>query len=158
MEGQESQRHLSAIMFSDIVGYSKMMGDDEQGTLVLLQEHNDLLVPIIERHRGSILKFIGDAILASFASAADAVHCAVEIQQALTARNKGKDRQILVRIGIHIGDVTRKGGDVFGDGVNIAARIQPLAEPGGICISQTVYHVVQAHPELRMVSLGRRQL
>lgn len=156
----DGSRRLSAIVFSDIVGYSKMMGEDEAAALRVVGDHNELLVPIIQRYRGRILKFIGDAIMSSFDSASDAVLCGVEIQRVVGERNKTvrETNRFKLRIGIHIGDVTEKGGDIFGDGVNIAARIQPLADPGGICISQTVYDIVRARREIRMVSLGPREL
>ncbi len=155
------RRRLSAIMFSDIVGYSALMGDDEQATVALVEEHKALLLPIIEKHRGSVLKFIGDAILSSYDSASDAVVCAAAIQEAVAARNAILPQGALpfqLRIGVHVGDVVEKDGDVFGDGVNIAARIQPLAEPGGVCVSQTVYDLVKAQSELKFAALGKRSL
>src|SRR5579883_2858572 len=151
----ETKRRLAAIMFSDIVGYSKMMGDDEQGTLELLREHNAIQLPIIEAHGGTVLKFIGDAILSSYPSAINAVRCAAAVQKALRERS---GPPILARIGIHIGDVVEQDGDIFGDGVNIAARIQPLAEPGGICVSRNVYDMARAQADVRMESLGVRSL
>ncbi|MBI5202489.1 MAG: adenylate/guanylate cyclase domain-containing protein, partial [Elusimicrobia bacterium] len=156
----DGARRLSAIVFSDIVSYSKMMGEDEGNAMRVLQEHNELLVPMIQKARGRILKFMGDGIMSAFDSASDAVLCGVEIQKAVAERNKAlpQKNHFLLRIGIHIGDVTEKNGDIFGDGVNIAARIQPLADPGGICISQTVYDIVRARREIRMVSLGPREL
>jgi adenylate cyclase len=151
-------RKLSAIMFSDIKGYSKMMGENEEKAFALLEEHNAILKPIIAANKGTILKFIGDAILSSYESASHAVRCAVEIQRALAERNKAEGEKILIRIGIHVGDVVVKDNDVFGDGVNIAARIEPLAEPGGICISQTVYDMVKARPEIQTILLGPKEL
>lgn len=158
-DSNQMQRKTRAIMFSDIKGYSKMMGDDETAALVVLEKHNTIIVPIIEKEGGKVLKFIGDAILSSYESASDAVRCGVEIQRALRKYNREtKEQQILIRIGIHIGDVVMKEGDVFGDGVNIASRIEPLAEPGGICISQTVYDMVKARPEIQTVHLGAKDL
>lgn len=147
-------------MFSDIKGYSRMMGANESVALHLLDEHNKIVVPLIETNDGTVLKFIGDAVFSTFESAADAVRSAIAIQQALSARNTTAppDRQILIRIGIHVGDVVLKDNDAFGDGVNIAARIEPLAEPGGIAISQTVYDMVKARPELQLVNLGPKEL
>jgi adenylate cyclase len=154
------QRRLAAIMFSDIVGFSKLMGEDQQATVALVEEHNGILVPIIERHRGAVLKFIGDAVLASFDSAGDAVHAAVEIQRALAKRaaEQPHAKPMTLRIGIHVGDVVQKDNDVFGDGVNIAARVQPQAEPGGICLTQTVFDMVRAQPELKLKPIGARSL
>ena len=136
MEIHEPTRKTRAIMFSDIQGYSRIMGKDESRALRLLEEHNALCKPLISQGGGTILKFIGDAILSSFESASDAVHCGIEVQRALARRNSERPEcdHIVVRIGIHIGDVVIKDGDVFGDGVNIAARIEPLAEPGGVAI------------------------
>jgi adenylate cyclase len=146
-------------MFSDIKGYSKMMGADEAACLRLLEEHNAIIVPIIARHRGEVLKFIGDAILSAFESALDAVSCAVEIQSRLRKRNRTASGQhILIRIGIHVGDVVLKDGDIFGDGVNIASRIEPLAEAGGICVSEAVADMVRARKEVRLSDMGPVEL
>ena len=129
----QEERRLSAIMFSDIKGFSRMMGEDQEATLRLLDEHNEIITPIIKRHKGKVLKFIGDAILSNYDSAVDATRAGVEIQATLRKLNREKPdaEKIIIRIGIHIGDVVMKGGDIFGDGVNVAARIEPLAEPGG---------------------------
>lgn len=147
-------------MFSDMTGYSRMMGKDEEGTLVLVEEMTALMTRLVGEYRGNVLKFIGDAVLATFDSAYDAVFCAVAVQQLLAERNRAKppEEKILIRIGIHTGDIVLKEGDVFGDGVNIAARLEPQAKPGGICISQAVYDAVKARPNIRIVSLGRRKL
>ena len=160
METPEPSRKTRAIVFSDIQGYSKLMGENESLALRLLEEHNAICVPLIKQNGGAILKFIGDAILSSFESASDAVNCGIAIQKALALRNTGRPtrQQIVVRIGIHIGDVVFKDADVFGDGVNIAARIEPLAEPGGIAISQTVYDMIKARPEIQTISLGAKDL
>jgi len=154
------QRHLRAIMFSDMTGYSRMMGKDEETTLALVEEMTGLMTSTIKEHRGNVLKFIGDAVLATFDSASDAVFCAIAVQRMLAERNRDKptETQIRIRIGIHIGDIVLKEGDVFGDGVNIAARLEPLAKPGGICVSQAVYDMVKAQPEFRTLALGSRKL
>ncbi|HVE13156.1 MAG TPA: adenylate/guanylate cyclase domain-containing protein [Elusimicrobiota bacterium] len=154
----ETRRLLLAIMFSDIVGYSKMMGENERETERLLREHQDLLLPVIKAHGGAVLKFIGDAVLSSYPSATNAVRCAVEIQHVLAQRNELGGQKLEVRIGIHVGDVIQRGGDIFGDGVNVAARIQPLAAPGGICVSQIVHDMIRAQPEVRTRRLGLRSL
>ncbi len=156
------QRKLTAIMFTDIVGYSKMMGEDEAGSLAFLRFHNSLLQGEIERNGGRVIKTVGDAFLADFGSAVNAVRCAVSIQKQLHeynldfTRSSGKNRQ--VRIGIHIGDVVMRDNDIFGDGVNIAARLQPIAEPGGICISQDVYNHIKNQVEFHAVALGPHEL
>lgn len=156
----ETRRRLSAIMFSDIQGFSRMMGEDEEATLSLLDEHNSIILPIIKKNNGSVLKFIGDALLSSFDSAVDAVRAGTEIQIMLATRNQimPEDKQIFVRIGIHIGDVVVRDNDIFGDGVNVASRIEPLAEPGGICITQSVYDMVRGRPEIKAVSIGMKEL
>lgn len=155
-----SERKILAIMFSDIKGYSAMMGADEENAFRLLDEHNAIIFPIIKKFNGEILKLIGDAILASFISAVDATNCAYEVQSNLSKYNQQQPskQQIWIRIGVHVGDVLLKNGDVFGDGVNIAARLEPIAEPGGICISQTVKDIVQASSKFKLESLGKKVL
>ncbi len=162
MPEENVQRKLSAIMFTDIVGYSKMMGEDEAGSLDFLRFHNALLQGEIEKNGGRVIKTVGDAFLADFNSAVNAVRCAVSIQKHLHdynldfTRSSGKNRQ--VRIGIHIGDVVMSNNDIFGDGVNIAARLQPIAEPGGICVSQDVYNHIKNQVEFHATSLGPHEL
>jgi class 3 adenylate cyclase len=162
MPEESVQRKLSAIMFTDIVGYSKMMGEDETGSLEFLKFHNALLQGEIEKNGGRVIKTVGDAFLVDFNSAVNAVRCAVSIQKQLHDYNlgfthsSGQKRQ--VRIGIHIGDVVMKNNDIFGDGVNIAARLQPIAEPGGICISQDVYNHIKNQVEFHATSLGPHEL
>ena len=138
-------RRLSAIMFTDIVGYSAMTQKDEANALRLLSEHNALLRPLFTRHHGNEIKTIGDAFLVEFSSALDAVQCAIGIQDAIKERNEHEspDNRFEIRIGVHLGDVVHEEGDVFGDGVNIASRIYPVAAPGGICISSSVAQQVQ---------------
>ena len=140
MSAPSSQRHLAAIMFTDFVGYSAIAQRDDPLALELLEEHREILRPLFARFGGEEIKTIGDAFMAEFSSALDATNCALDIQRTLAKRNHdvATDRQIEVRIGIHIGDVMHRGGDVYGDGVNIASRIHPLAAPGGLCISQDV--------------------
>jgi TolB-like protein/class 3 adenylate cyclase len=140
MNSPSSQRRLAAIMFTDFVGYSVLAQRDDPLALELLEEHRGILRPLFTRFGGQEIKTIGDAFMVEFSSALDAANCAVEIQRTLAKRNHdvATDRQIELRIGIHIGDVMHRDGDVYGDGVNIASRIQPLAAPGGICISQDV--------------------
>ncbi len=138
------QRKLAAIMFTDMVGYSALAQRDEGLALELLEEHRALLRPAFLKHQGQEVKAIGDGFLVEFASAVAAANCAVELQDALARRNLGApaDRQFQVRIGIHLGDVVHRGDDIMGDGVNIAARVEPLADPGGIAITQQVFDQV----------------
>jgi adenylate cyclase len=138
------ERRLAAVMFTDIVGYTAMSQRDEKHALKVLESHNDMLRPIFAKHGGTEIKTIGDSFLVEFASALAATECAVEIQRKLAEVNRNaKDSPVMVRIGVHLGDVIRRGSDIFGDAVNIASRIQPLADPGGICVSEEVYSVIR---------------
>src|SRR5271168_900806 len=136
------QRRLAAIFAADVAGYSRLMGADEEGTLERLKAHRRQLTdPKIKEHRGRIVKTTGDGMLVEFPSVVDAVRCAVEIQRAMVDRNRemAKDRRIAFRVGINLGDIIVDDDDIFGDGVNIAARLEALAPPGGVCISSTVH-------------------
>jgi adenylate cyclase len=136
-----STRRLTAILAADVVGYSRLMGVDEEGTHERLKTHHRQLIdPKIKEHRGRIVKNAGDGMLVEFASVVDAMRCAVEVQRGMISREPEAtgERQIRFRIGVNLGDVIAEGGDIFGDGVNVAARLEMLAEPGGICISRTV--------------------
>jgi adenylate cyclase len=158
---QPETRRLAAIMFTDIVGFSRQMGVDEARMLRLLDVHNQLIQHAVTTHHGTVIKTVGDAFLVDFPSVVHAVQCAQAIQNQLRTHNTGKEKveQIHVRIGIHLGDIVQKDGDVFGDGVNIAARLQELAEPDTICLSQTVYKEVEKKLPLgTVVSLGRPKL
>ncbi|MGD9675686.1 MAG: adenylate/guanylate cyclase domain-containing protein [Candidatus Bipolaricaulia bacterium] len=157
---EKDTRQLAAIMLTDIVGYTALTQVDEALTLALLEEHASLLRPLFAEHSGREIKGTGDGFLVEFPSALEAVRCAIEIQRALHERNSAVplDRTIQVRIGVHLGDVVHRGNDIFGDGVNITARIEPLAEPGGICLSRQVYDAVWNKVDLRMTSLGKRAL
>ena len=129
------ERRLAAILAADAVGYSRMMGEDEPGTLALLQKHrSEVIDPAIAKHRGRTVKLMGDGLLAEFSSVVEGVDCAAEIQRAMAARNAGPQgpRQIAFRIGVHLGDVIVEEDDLYGDGVNIAARLEGIAERGGI--------------------------
>ena len=147
------KRRLAAIMFTDIAGYTSMMSADEGKALAALEQQRSLFKPIIEKHHGEWLKEMGDGTLSCFPSASEAVKCAIEIQQALEA-----DTDFKVRIGIHIGDVVFSQGDVHGDGVNIASRIEPLAESGGICVSESVYEHLANKPEYHTQFIGEKKL
>ena len=159
-ESTSQFRKLSAIMFTDMAGYSRKMGLNEQATLQLLAEQERILLPLVRAFSGAVVKTAGDGVMASFDSAVNAVRCAIEIQRKLAFYNhdKADARKLLVRIGIHLGDVVVKGNDLFGDGVNIASRIEPFAAPGGICISQDVLHQIKNKVEIESISLGPREL
>src|SRR5215467_8885201 len=135
-------RRLAAIFAGDVAGYSRLMGADEEDTLARLNTNrHEFLEPKIAEHRGRIVKRTGDGILIEFASAVDAVRCAVEIQNGMIERNSSEpqDKRIEVRIGIHVGDIIIEDHDIFGDGVNIAARLEGMAQSGGICVSDDAY-------------------
>lgn len=140
MEAPPLERKLVAVLSSDAVGYSRLMEEDEAGALALLTERRTIIDETIARYRGRIANTAGDSVLAEFSSIFDAVKCAVDAQAALAALNEPlpEERRMAFRIGINVGDVMAKDGDIFGDGVNIAARVQTLAEPGGICITRGV--------------------
>jgi TolB-like protein/class 3 adenylate cyclase len=158
---QSENRRLAAIMFTDIVGFSRQMGADEARMLRLLEVHNQLVQGAVAEHHGMVVKTVGDAFLVDFPSVVNAVQCAQQIQAQLRTHNAEKEKaeQIHVRIGIHLGDIVQKDGDVFGDGVNIASRLQSMAEPDTICISQKVYEEVAKKLNLdTVVSLGKPKL
>lgn len=149
-EESRTVRRLAAILAADVVGYSRLMGIDEEGTLAALKAHRkELIDPLIAQHQGRIFKATGDGLLIEFASIVDAVRCAVVMQQGIESRNANVDEnhRIRFRIGINVGDVIVEGDDIFGDGVNVAARLETLAEPGRICVSATVReHVAEKIP------------
>jgi len=154
------ERRLAAIMFTDIVGYTHMSQTDESLSLELLEEHRGLLRPLFAAHGGVEVKTIGDAFLVEFKSALDAALCAVEVQKKMQERNKGvvPARRMELRIGVHIGDVVSGSGDIYGDAVNVASRIEPLAEPGGVSISQQVFDQIRNKAALRIEKMGSVQL
>src|SRR5690349_21917910 len=139
------ERRLAAILAADVAGYSRLMGIDEEGTLAALKDHRRAVVdPKIAEHRGRIVKTTGDGMLVEFVSVVDAVRCAVDVQRAMLERNAevAPDRRIQFRVGINVGDIISDDNDIYGDGVNVAARLEALAEPGGICVSRTVHEQV----------------
>src|SRR6478752_2206876 len=154
------QRKLAAIMFTDMVGYSALAQCDDRLALELLEEHRRLLREIFPRFNGTEIKTIGDAFLVEFASALEAAQCAIEIQRTLAKRNHDvtSDRRIELKIGIHIGDVVHRDGDVYGDGVNIASRIEQLAGAGGICVSMDVERQIRNALEARFEKFGSADL
>ncbi|MBU4487369.1 MAG: adenylate/guanylate cyclase domain-containing protein, partial [Candidatus Delongbacteria bacterium] len=153
-------RKLRAIMFSDIVGYSKMMQINETEALKLLQKHKDAVIEISAKYGGKIIKYIGDEILIESESAVMLVYCAKELQKYFADRNATvpKSRELWVRIGIHIGDVIMKEDDIFGDGVNIASRIRPLANPGGIVITGSVLILLGNQDDIKCDFVGNKKL
>jgi len=155
------ERRLTAILAADVAGYSRLIGADEEGTLACLKAHRrELVDPKIAEHRGRIVKTTGDGLLAEFASVVDAVRCAVEIQREMTKRNADvlPDRRIEFRVGINVGDIIIDESDIFGDGVNVAARLEALAEPGGICVSRMVRDQVRDKLTLSFEDMGEQQV
>jgi len=155
------ERRLAAILAADVVGYSRLMGKDEEGTLAALKAcRRELIDPTIAEHRGRIVKTTGDGALVEFASAVDATRCAIEIQRAMAERNAAipEDRRVEFRIGINVGDVIIDEGDIYGDGVNIAARVESLASPGAICLSENTYKQIQGKLALDVSDMGEQQL
>src|SRR5213595_2680104 len=154
------RRQLAAIMFTDMVDYSALAQRDQSLALQLLEEHRQVARSLFPRFNGTEIKTIGNAFLVEFHSALEAAQCAIELQRTLAKRNHdvAVDRRIDVRIGIHIGDVVHRGGDVYGDGVNIASRIEPLAGAGGICISMDVERQIRNAVETRFEKLAPTQL
>jgi len=140
MTTQEVKRKLTAILSADVKGYSRLMGEDEKGTVHTLNAYKEVMTGLIQHHRGRVVDAPGDNVLAEFGSVVDAVECAVEIQKELKTRNAElpENRRMEFRIGVNLGDVVEEGENILGDGVNVAARIESLADGGGICISGTV--------------------
>src|SRR5262249_8945171 len=154
-------RRLAAVLAVDVAGYSRLMGEDEEGTLAALRAvRRELGDPKIAEHRGRIVKTTGDGLLVEFASVVDAVRCAVEVQQEMIARNAAApaERRIEFRMGINVGDIIIEDGDIFGDGVNIAARLEALAEPGGICLSAAAHEQVRDRLDIAFDDLGEQQV
>ncbi|MGB8605332.1 alpha/beta fold hydrolase, partial [Bradyrhizobium sp.] len=159
MTGERVERRLAAVLAADVAGYSRLMGIDEEGTLARLKAVRKALVdPAITSHRGRIVKTTGDGMLVEFASVVNAVGCAVNVQRSMVRRNVGvpPEKQIVFRIGINIGDIIIDGEDIFGDGVNIAARLETLCEPGGVCISRAANDQIRDKLSMAFADLGEQ--
>ncbi len=161
LDSSESlDRRLAAILHADVVGYSRLMGDDDEATVRTLQAHRSRIARVIDTFRGRLVDAPGDELLAEFPSAIGSVRCALEIQRALSAENEklADDRRMRIRIGIHLGDVVVEGPRIYGDGVNVAARLEKLAAPGAVCLSDAVYQQVRRRLELPIADLGEQEL
>src|SRR5437660_12053674 len=155
------QRRLAAIVSADVAGYSRLMGRDDSATLAGLKTHRrELIDPKIAEYGGRMVKTTGDGLLLEFPSVVDAVRCAVDVQRGMAERNAGVslDQRIDFRIGINVGEVIIENGDIFGDGVNVAARLQELAEPGGICVSGRVHEDTQGKLDVTFEDAAEKQL
>src|SRR5579872_1132342 len=153
-------RRLVAILAADVVGYSRLMGEDEAGTANAVREHREAAYPIVANLGGRLVKTMGDGLLLEFSSVVAAVECAMAMQKQMVERNSGvpESRRILYRIGVNLGDVLVDGEDILGDGVNIAARLEGIAEAGGICLSSWAYDHVRGRVEAEFVDLGEKAL
>jgi adenylate cyclase len=158
--GEQGRRHLATIMFTDMVGYTALGQKDESVSITLIQESNNLLRPIFQRHGGAIVKTIGDGFLIQFPDALNGVRCGYDIQRAVREFNivLPAEKRFSLRIGIHLGDVVESAGDIFGDAVNVASRVEPLAEGGGVCLTRQVYDQVRNKIDLTFTSLGEKSL
>lgn len=154
------ERRLASVMFTDIAGYTALSESNEALAMSLLEEHRSLVRPVFARHGGREVKTIGDGFLVEFPSVLEAVRCAIDVQEAVHARNMrtASDRRIQLRVAVHLGDVEHRDGDVYGDAVNVTSRIHELVEPGGICITGQVYENIRSSREFRTVPLGRHAL
>ena len=153
MAADSPKRKLAAIMFTDMVGYTALMQKDEEKARALIEKQREILSPIVKKHDGSVLQYVGDGTFCSFDSAIESVTCATEILKALKS-----EKDISLRIGIHVGDVVIKGDEVYGDGVNVASRLEPIAAPGGVCISGRVFDDIKNHPDIKAEPLGEIKL
>jgi adenylate cyclase len=157
---EEFKRKLTAILSADVEGYSRLMGEDEDATVRKLKAYLELITEVIQNYRGRVVDSPGDNLLAEFGSVVDAVRCAVEIQKALKSRNAElrENKQMKFRIGVNLGDVIADDERIYGDGVNIAARLEGIADGGGICISGTVFDSIENRLALEFQSLGEHSV
>jgi len=153
-------RKLAAIFYADVAGYSRLTGVDEEGTHRTLSTYLDAITELIQDHGGRVLHYAGDAVLAEFASVVVAVNCAVEIQRNIASRNKGlsDDRKVQFRIGVNLGDVIVDRDEIYGNGVNVAARVEGLAEPGGVCVSASVFEQVKGRIDVGFENMGPQKV
>lgn len=160
MAKESFRRKISAIFSADVQGYSRLMGEDEGATVYTITRYREIMADLIEQHRGRIVDSPGDNVLAEFASVVDAVQCAVSIQKEIQSRNAelSIDRRMEFRIGINLGDVIEEGERIYGDGVNIAARLETLADPGGICISKTAFDLIESRLPLGYEDIGEQRV
>jgi class 3 adenylate cyclase len=160
LTGERVERRLAAVLAADVAGYSRLMGLDEVGTARTLREHRAVTDALVAKHGGRLVKTTGDGVLLEFPSVVDAVECAVAVQAVMAQRNEGVpvDRRMLFRIGINLGDILIEGEDILGDGVNIAARLEGIAEPGGICISSSAYDQVRGKVAVEFADMGDQEL
>src|SRR5438105_4105239 len=160
-EPKPPEQRLAAVLAADMVGYSRLMGLDERGTLARLRTHRiELIDPAIAKNQGNIIKTTGDGMLVEFQSVADAVRCAVEVQDRMRRRNSDlpDERRMEFRIGINLGDIIFEEGDIYGEGVNVAARVEQLADPGGICVTAAVHGQVEGRLDIVFEDLGEKSL
>src|SRR5215468_7938838 len=161
MAEERAQRRLAAILAADVVGYSRLMEQDEAGTLAALADRRKaILEPLLAKYRGRIVRLMGDGTLAEFASAVDAVQCAVDIQKAMREANARlpEDRAIILRVGLNLGDVVVENSDLYGDGVNVAARLEAMADPGGVYLSAAIHQQVERLVPFAFRDLGDQAL
>src|SRR5260370_23055896 len=160
MTDDKVKRRLTTVLCADVYGYSRLMGADEAGTLGTLRRHRSAIAALVERHDGRIVNTWRDAVIAEFASVVEAVQCAVEVQQEISNQESDAPdaQRMRFRIGVNLGDVMVDGADIYGDGVNIAARLQEIAEPGGVVVSGPVYDQVHNKLSLGFDSLGQQQV
>ena len=160
MASEGTERRLAAILSADVVGYSRLMAEDEAGTIRTVTAYREEVELLVRQHRGRLVDFTGDNFLAEFPTALDAVRGAIQIQKVLKVRNSElpTERRMEFRIGVHLGDIAAEGERLYGDGVNIAARLQVLAEPGGVCVSGNVYDLVHTRLDVRFDDLGAQSV
>ena len=159
MAGERVERRLAAVLAADVAGYSRLMGGNEVGTLQTLKAHRrELIDPSIAAFKGRIVKTTGDGMLVEFASAVDAVTCAMDVQAKMLERNASAAQKIIFRIGINVGDIIIDGDDIFGDGVNVAARVENECEPGGVYLSDDAFRHVQGKMPFAFEDMGERSL